>query len=71
MPLLCMQLKHTIIAAHKSCGPVLFTLIVWLQGALPLKANWSVQEGVELLTMPFSKPLGAVLAGHTWYHSMS
>ncbi|KAL3159400.1 hypothetical protein ABBQ38_009830 [Trebouxia sp. C0009 RCD-2024] len=32
------------------------------EGGLPLKAKWSVQEEVELRTMPFSKPLGAVLA---------
>ena len=41
-----------------------------LQGDQPLKATWSVEEGLELHSMPFSKPLGAVLAGHTWYHSL-
>ena len=41
-----------------------------LQGDQPLKATWSVEEGVELHSMPFSKPLGAVLAGHIWYHSV-
>lgn len=29
-----------------------------------------MQEEVELRTMPFSKPLGAVLAGYPWYHNM-
>lgn len=32
------------------------------EGALPLKEKWSVQDEVELLAMPLSKPLGAVLA---------
>ena len=71
MPLLCMQMKARLSFACKSCNCPSFKLLALLQGALPLKANWSVQDGVELLTMPLSKPLGAVLAGHTWYHSMS
>lgn len=40
-----------------------------LQGDQPLTATFSVEEGVELHSMPFLKPLGAVLAGHIWYHS--
>lgn len=32
------------------------------EGDQPLKATWSVEEGLELHSMPFSKPLGAVLA---------
>lgn len=37
------------------------------QGGLPLKEVWEVEEGTELVSMPLSKPLGAVLAGYTWY----
>ena len=37
------------------------------QGGAPLKEVWEVEEGTELHSMPFSKPLSAILAGHTWY----
>ena len=37
------------------------------QGGAPLKEVWEVEEGTELRSMPFSKPLSAILAGHTWY----
>lgn len=40
-----------------------------MQGGKPLKEVWEVEEGTELHSMPFSKPLGAVLAGHTWYQN--
>ena len=40
------------------------------QGGAPLKEVWEVEEGTELHSMPFSKPLSAILAGHTWYQLM-
>ena len=38
-----------------------------LQGGAPLVETWEIQEGTELVSMPFSRPLGAVLAGYPWY----
>ncbi len=54
---------------HLICRAARMTFCV-LQGDQPLKATWSIEEGVELHSMPFSKPLGAVLAGHAWYHGL-
>ena len=38
---------------------------VLMQGDQPLKEVFAVEDNVELQSLPFSKPLGAVMAGHT------
>lgn len=67
----CWLLQTTGVANAATDKSVGAERLILLQGGLPLQQSWSVEEGVELHAMPFSKPLGAVLAGHPWYLSMS
>ena len=55
---------------YASLGCLVASLAIALQGAKPLKETWQVEEGIELHSLPFSKPLGAVLAGHPWYSNV-